>query len=47
MIDAKQHISVLAIVKNDERYIFKIDSDPASWQALMQTLARFAGDKEL
>ncbi len=38
-------INVVALVKDEERYIFLYDNDSSS--ALMQTLGRFAGDPEL
>jgi hypothetical protein len=38
-------INVVALVKDEERYIFLYDNESAP--ALMQTLGRFAGDPEL
>ncbi len=39
--------NVLAMVKNDERYVFLYDSCAASRQLLLRTLVRFAADREL
>lgn len=38
-------INVVALVKNEERYVFLYDGDSAP--ALLQTLGRFAGDPNL
>jgi hypothetical protein len=38
-------INVVALVKEDERYIFLYDEE--STPALLQTLGRFAGDTDL
>ncbi len=40
-----QGVNVLALVKDSERYIFLYDEDSA--EELLQTLGRYASDKEL
>ena len=41
----QQGVNVLALVKDDERYIFLYDDE--SPQALLQQIGRFAADPEL
>ncbi len=40
-------INILALVKEDERYVFLYDDTPESRMATLQTFGRYAGDKEL
>lgn len=44
-VDMSQGVNVLALVKDSERYIFLYDEDSA--EELLQTLGRYASDKDL